>query len=217
MKNTYHKEDQMSVDLLNSRTLVLNKSWQPVNTLNVKDAIGKIYSGAAKALGKDYVAYDFEAWIQTWSDLSVASKIDQHKFISCQRFNILIPEVIILNDYKGSHRREARFSRRNIFIRDSYTCQYCHKKFSPKELNIDHVIPRSRGVKTTWDNVALSSIKCNTFKGARTPKEAGMKILKTPKKPRWSALQCQMGTAVPDSWKSFVDSYYWNVSLTEED
>ncbi|MCM8541602.1 MAG: HNH endonuclease [Lentisphaeraceae bacterium] len=207
----------MSVDLLNSRTLVLNKSWQPVNTLNVKDAIGKIYSGAAKALGKDYVAYDFEAWIQTWSDLSVASKIDQHKFISCQRFNILIPEVIILNDYKGSHRREARFSRRNIFIRDSYTCQYCHKKFSPKELNIDHVIPRSRGGKTTWDNVALSCIKCNTVKGARTPKEAGMKILKTPKKPRWSALQCQMGTAVPDSWKSFVDSYYWNVSLTEED
>ncbi|MCM8525156.1 MAG: HNH endonuclease [Lentisphaeraceae bacterium] len=207
----------MSVDLLNSRTLVLNKAWQPVNTLNVKDAIGKIYCGAAKALGKDYVAYDFEAWIQTWSDLSVASKIDQHKFISCQRFNILVPEVIILNDYKGSHRREARFSRRNIFIRDNYTCQYCHKKFSPKELNIDHVIPRSRGGKTTWDNVALSCIKCNTVKGARTPKEAGMKILKTPKKPRWSALQCQMGTAVPESWRSFVDSYYWNVSLTDED
>lgn len=207
----------MSVDLLNSRTLVLNKAWQPVNTVNIKDAIGKIYCGQAKALGKDFVAYDFETWIETWSDLSVVSKLDREKMISCQRFRILAPEVIILNDYKGSHRREARFSRRNIFIRDAHTCQYCHRKFPAKELNIDHVIPRSRGGKTTWDNVALSCIKCNTKKGARTPDEAGMKLLKKPVKPRWSALQCQLGTAVPNSWKSFVDSFYWNVSLSEED
>lgn len=207
----------MSVDLLNSRTLVLNKAWQPVNTINVKEAIGKIYSGAAKALGKDYITYDFETWVLTWSDLSVVSSLDRQKFISCQKFQILAPEVIILNDYKGSHRREARFSRRNIFIRDNYTCQYCHRKHAPKELNIDHVIPRSRGGKTTWDNVALSCIKCNTKKADRTPLEAGMKLLKTPVKPRWSALQCQMGTQVPESWKSFVDTLYWNVSLADED
>ena len=206
----------MSVDLLNSRTLVLNKAWQPVNTINVKEAIGKIYSGSAKALGKDYIAYDFETWVLTWSDLSMVSKLDGYKFIACQKFQILAPEVIILNDYKGSHRREARFSRRNIFIRDKYTCQYCHHKFAPKELNIDHVIPRSRGGKTTWDNVALSCIKCNTVKGARTPAEAGMKLLKTPVKPRWSALQCQVGSQIPESWKSFVDTLYWNASLSDE-
>ena len=68
----------MSVDLLNSRTLVLNKAWQPVNTVNIKDAIGKIYCGQAKALGKDFVAYDFETWIETWSDLSVVSKLDRY-------------------------------------------------------------------------------------------------------------------------------------------
>ncbi len=207
----------MSTDTLSARTLVLNKGWQPVNTINVKDAIGKIYSGAAKALGKDFVAYEFEDWVQTWSDVSIASKMDDEKFIACQRFKILAPEVIVLNDYNGSVRRDARFSRRNIFIRDKYKCQYCYKKFSAKLLNIDHVIPRSRGGETSWENVALSCLKCNTKKAARTPQEAGMKLLKIPVKPKLSALQCQLGPVVPNSWKSFVDSFYWNVSLSEDD
>jgi hypothetical protein len=207
----------MSVETLSKRTLVLNKGWQPVNTINVKDAIGKIYSGAAKALGKDFVAYEFEDWIQTWSDLSIASKLDNEKYIICQKFKILAPEVIILKDYDTLVRRDARFSRRNIFMRDNYTCQYCYKKFSAKKLNIDHVIPSSRGGDTSWENVALSCLNCNTKKAAKTPKEAGMKLLKIPAKPKWSALQCQLGPNLPNSWKSFVDSFYWNVSLNDED
>ena len=206
----------MSVDILSSRTLVLNRGWQPVNTINVKEAIGKIYSGAAKALGSDFVAYEWEDWVQTWSDLSIVGKMDDEKYISCQRFKILAPEVIILKEYSGKVSREARFSRRNIFIRDNYTCQYCHKKFAAKQLNIDHVIPRSRGGKTTWENVALSCLECNTRKAARTPREAGMKLLKEPVKPKWSALHCQLGPNLPNSWKTFVDSFYWNVSLSDE-
>jgi 5-methylcytosine-specific restriction endonuclease McrA len=202
---------------LSTRTLVLNKGWRPVNTVNVKEAIGKVYSGSAKFLGQDFVTYDFEAWVDTWSDLSVVSRMDDHKYIICQRFRILTPEVIILNEYDGSMVREAKLSRRNIFLRDDHTCQYCHKRFQAKSLNIDHVIPRSRGGKTTWENVALSCLKCNTKKAARTPKEAGMQLLKKPVRPKWTALQGQFGQALPNSWKTFIDSFYWNVSLKEEE
>ena len=102
----------MSTDILNSRTLVLNKGWQAVNTVNVKEAIGKAYCGAAKILGSDFVAYEFDDWVDTWSDLSIFEKLDHHKYISCQKFKILAPEVIILNDYSGKVSREAKFSRR---------------------------------------------------------------------------------------------------------
>lgn len=206
----------MSINTLNKRALVLNKGWQAVNTINIKDAISKIYSGTAKALGKDFIAYEFDAWVQTWSDISIINKLDKEKYIFCEKYKILAPEVIILNDYNHLIRREARFSRKNIFLRDGYTCQYCGQKLPPKKLNIDHIIPSSRGGATTWENVILSCISCNTKKAARTPKEAGMKLLKKPTKPKWSALQSQLGTKLPDSWKSFVDSYYWNVSLSDE-
>jgi hypothetical protein len=206
----------MSLDALQKRTLVLNKGWQPVNTINVKEAIGKVYMGAAKALGQDFVTYDFDTWVETWTDLAIIAKVDQHKMICCQKFQILAPEVIILNDYKGQALREAKFSRRNIFIRDKYTCQYCYKKFPVKKLNIDHIIPRSRGGKTTWENIALSCLNCNTKKAAKTLEEAGMKLLNKPIKPKWSALQCQLGQHFPNSWKTFMDSYYWNVSLEED-
>ena len=207
----------MSIDVLQSRTLVLNKGWQPVNTINVKDAIGKIYCGSAKALGSDFVTYDFEEWVSTWSDLSIVAKIDQHKIISCKQFEFLAPEVIILSEYNGMTSRDAKFSRRNIFIRDNYTCQYCYKKFPVQQLNIDHIIPRSRGGNTSWENVALSCLPCNTRKAARTPEEANMKLLKKPVKPKWSALQCQVGKTLPNSWKTFIDSFYWNVSLLDEE
>ncbi|MCM8533097.1 MAG: HNH endonuclease [Lentisphaeraceae bacterium] len=206
----------MSVDALHTKSLVLNKAWQPVNTVNVKEAIGKIYSGSAKALGKDFATYDFEEWVETWSDLSIIAKVDKHKVINCKTFKIMAPEIIILNEYSGRIVQEAKLSRRNIFLRDKHTCQYCYKKFPVKQLNIDHIIPRSRDGKTTWENVALSCLPCNTKKAARTPEEAGMKLLNKPIRPKWSAMQCQMGQQLPNSWKTFIDTFYWNVSLEEK-
>ena len=202
----------MSQETLSARTLVLNKNWQPLITINVKDALGKIYCGSAKALGRDFVMYDFDDWIASWSDLSLADQFKQH-FIHCSSYKILVPEIIVLTDYKGTNRREARFSRRNIFLRDNFTCQYCRKKFPTKKLNIDHVLPRSRGGATNWTNIVLSCIPCNTHKADRTPKEASMPLMRQPFKPSWSALQNQLGQNAPHSWKTFVDLAYWNTKL----
>ena len=205
----------MSLEALNHRTLVLNKNWMAINTINVREAMGKVVSGVARILGKDYQMHDFDSWVKSWEDVKEVDKLD-NKFINCVRFKVRVPEVIILSDYKGYRLKDARFSRRNIFLRDKSTCQYCYSKFPTKELNIDHVMPRSRGGKTSWTNVVLSCLKCNTFKAARTPEEAGMKLLKEPLKPHWTQLSADLGRDIPDLWKSFVDSVYWNTELSEE-
>lgn len=77
--------------------------------------------------------------------------------------------------------KELPFNRKNIFHRDNYTCQYCGKKGLP--LTLDHILPKSRGGKNTWENIVTACPKCNTLKANRTPLEAGMKMLKQPKRP----------------------------------
>jgi 5-methylcytosine-specific restriction endonuclease McrA len=85
---------------------------------------------------------------------------------------ILVPRVILLQGYDRVPRRHVRYSRVNIFARDSYTCQYCGGKPHRSKLNLDHVIPRSLGGRTTWENVVCSCIDCNRRKGGRTPRSA---------------------------------------------
>ena len=82
-------------------------------------------------------------------------------------------------------KKEVKFTRHNIFERDHNTCQYCGKVFDRKDLNLDHVIPRDRGGPTTWENIVCSCIKCNTQKANRTPQEAGMHLIRKPKRPKW--------------------------------
>jgi 5-methylcytosine-specific restriction endonuclease McrA len=114
-------------------------------------------------------------------------------------------------------RKEVRFTRHNIFERDQNTCQYCGKKFDRSELNLDHVIPKDRGGPTTWENIVCSCIACNTKKGNRTPQEAGMRLIRKPKKPRWRPfLQVNISMPYPESWKHFIDIAYWNVELGED-
>ena len=97
--------------------------------------------------------------------------------------NILIPKVIILKNYKAIPHTELPFSRENIFKRDEYTCQYCGKKLPGNELTLDHVYPKSRFGPDTWENIVACCKECNQYKAKRTPKEAGMKLLRRPARP----------------------------------
>jgi len=111
-------------------------------------------------------------------------------------------------------KRPAKFSRQNIYARDKYKCQYCGQRFSSEELTYDHVIPRSRGGKTEWENIVTCCVDCNRRKGGRTPAEAGMKLIRKPVKPTWiPALRITIGfREVPQSWRDYL---YWNVELVE--
>jgi len=101
--------------------------------------------------------------------------------LSSRRVAFPLPSVIRLLEYRRIPHQSRALSRKNIMMRDKYTCQYCHKVFNSAELTLDHVIPRSRGGETSWENLVASCNPCNNRKGNRTPDEANLKLLRPPR------------------------------------
>jgi 5-methylcytosine-specific restriction endonuclease McrA len=199
----------MPLQALTRRTLVLNRKLQVVNTVSAQDALGKVFTGQALIIASDFKVYDFDSWVLSWRDASLLSRIDQCLLIHSQNFSIPVPDVIVVSSF-SQQCQQVRLSRRNIFLRDQSTCQYCGHLFSSRELNIDHVFPRSRGGKNTWENLVLSCFACNTRKADRTPEEARMPLLRIPIKPMWSELyQLNLNNSTP-AWRNFLDLAYWN-------
>jgi 5-methylcytosine-specific restriction endonuclease McrA len=196
--------------MVSATVLVLNRSWIAVHIADVRRALSLVYRGLAKVVAPDtYATYDFESW----KELSQAA---QSNYISTVSFKIRIPEIIVLNVFNGFYHKDVRFSRRNIFDRDRSSCQYCGKRFSKMDLTIDHVVPRSRGGKDTWDNVVLACVKCNVKKGDRLPHEAGLTLTRPPGRPQWVPyLGVKLGAVNVKSWEKFVSMAYWDVELKE--
>ena len=129
---------------------------------------------------------------------------------------MVIPDVIALKTFNGLPKSEVKFTRRNIYEHYHHRGAYCGKKFPTTDLNLDHVIPRSRGGKTDWTNVVTSCIQCNLKKGSRTPPEAKMKLQVTPNKPKWTgaaAVVFRPPFRIKASWQRFIDNAYWNTEL----
>ena len=106
------------------------------------------------------------------------------------------------------------FSRRNIFKRDHYTCQYCGAQPGSEELSIDHVVPRSRGGQSSWENCVPACIPCNKRKADRLTRQAGMKLRKLPQRPTWKPMYARDCVRI-ESWSRFLSEAYWNVALEE--
>ena len=129
-----------------------------------------------------------------------------------------IPEVIALRGYNRIPVSEIKFTRRNIYEHYGYCCCYCGRKFQTSDLNLEHIIPRSRGGQSSWNNVVTSCIACNIRKGDSLPEEAGMKLLMQPSKPKWrgaSSLVFHSTFKIKASWQKFIDSVYWNSEIEE--
>jgi len=131
-----------------------------------------------------------------------------------------VPRVMLLIAYERVPKRHVRFSRFNIYARDNNTCQYCGKRFSRSELNLDHVLPRSRGGSSTWENVVCSCHTCNRRKGGRTPEEAKMLLMRRPRRPEWTPLTTEVSLFRRyREWVPFlntVDVAYWNTELIND-
>ncbi len=196
--------------MLSASVLVLNRSWIAVHIASVRRALSLVYQDAAKVVSPDtYAAHDFESW----KEISQAAQSD---YISTVNFKIKVPEIIVLSLFNDFCRKDVKFSRRNIFERDRNTCQYCGKRFSKMDLTIDHLVPRSRGGKDSWDNLVLACVKCNVRKGDRLPQEAGLKLARRPTKPQWIPhLGVRLGVVRLKSWEKFVNMAYWDVELKE--
>jgi 5-methylcytosine-specific restriction endonuclease McrA len=205
-----------SADPLASSVLVLNRFYVAIHVINVRRAFGLLCRELAEVIHVEegqYANYDFESWREI-SELKASFKAPHEDWIRSVNFEIQVPRVIRLLFYDRLPKQTIRFNRRNIFARDTNRCQYCGKKFPTSELSLDHVIPRSRGGETNWENVVCSCVKCNVRKGGRTPQEANMHLIKQPVKPKRSPLlSVKLGNPKYQSWKSFLDSAYWSVDL----
>jgi len=161
-------------------------------------------------VNEEYRTFDFESW----SELSVSVQEDS---VGTVHRAIRVPRVILLVAYDKIPKRHVRFSRFNIYARDRNTCQYCGRRFPRSDLNIDHVLPRSRGGLSTWENVVCSCYACNRRKGGRTPEEAGMRLLRPPRRPEWTPFMLEtFSFRRYREWLPFlsmVDVSYWNTEL----
>ncbi len=200
---------------LNQHVLVLNRLWQAVNICTARRALTLVFEGHAQV-----VLSDDEGVFQTfsfnqWRDLSAQDP--RGETIATVSFKIRVPRVILLVMFDRLPKKEVKFTRHNIFERDRNTCQYCGQVFERKDLNLDHVIPRDRGGPTSWENIVCSCIPCNTQKANRTPQEAGLHLIRKPKRPKWRPfVQVNFTLHRHDSWKHFIDLAYWNVELGED-
>jgi 5-methylcytosine-specific restriction endonuclease McrA len=198
--------------ILDTGVLVLNRVYQPVHVTSVRRAFSLLYQGLAKAIDAEFRTFDFVSW----SALSAAEHDDA---IGTVDRRIRVPRVIVLLAYEHMPKNRVRFSRFNIYARDDNTCQYCGRRFHRADLNLDHVVPRSRGGMTNWENVVCSCVSCNLRKGGRTPEEAGMRLLKRPTRPRWTPMfRSATRRAFYQEWMPFLslaEAAYWNAELLE--
>ena len=198
--------------MIDSKVLVLNKSFFPVNVTTVKRAFSLVYQGIARIVNSQFETFDYESW----SDLSIEC---HDETIGLVDRAIKIPRVILLVAYDRIPKNQVRFTRANIFARDMSTCQYCGNTFPKSELSLDHVIPRTYGGTSSWENVICCCFPCNRKKGGRMPQEAGMKLLKRPTKPRWTPFfKVSLHEIRREEWRAFlnmVDISYWNTELLE--
>ncbi len=199
--------------MLSQGVLVLNRNWIAVHVCSVKRALTLLCQDYARVIGDDYQIHDF----QSWRELSQAVEQNDNRFIHTPSFRLLVPDVILLTGFSRMPPRTVKFNRRNIYMRDHYTCQYCGIRPHKEELTIDHIIPKSKGGKSTWENVVLACQKCNTKKGSYSLKDCGMKLLREPKRPHWLAtLRNTLKDPARPIWQKFVDAAYWNVALDQD-
>jgi len=183
--------------MLNSSVLVLNHSYLPIHVTSVRRAFSLIYQEAARAVDEAYRTFDFEQWREL-------AALDG-EWVGTPRGPIRVPRVIALLHFDRVPMRHVRYSRVNVFARDKFTCQYCGARPHRSELNLDHVIPRSMGGKTSWENVVCSCVECNRRKGGRTPEQARLRLSRRPTRPRFSPLaNLVAASACHEQWGPFL-------------
>ncbi len=189
------------------QTLVLNRLWQAVNVVGVERAFSLLALEHAQVIYAEdgsFRLFDGAGWFAFSKDFETAPGSRVIRTVSQQ---VVVPTVLILRGYDRMLMQEMKFNRQNLLERDDFRCQYCGKNLPVKELNMDHVVPRDRGGGTSWENVVTSCIKCNSKKGNRSPKEAGMRLLKEPKRPpRRPFMSSLYGKPMEETWTHFIQS-----------
>ncbi len=169
---------------MNAQVLVLNQNYEPLNICNVKRALVMVLAGKAEILEQNGL---------------VLHTIDR---------NFRAPSVIRLSALIKRPRPQVKLTRREVFIRDGYTCQYCG--LQTRDLTIDHIVPKSRKGAHTWENLVSACKVCNHRKGGKTLQEARMRLLREPFVPRAGAyytIERKLGQTVQEEWQKFLPGF----------
>jgi hypothetical protein len=201
---------------LDCNVLVLNKHYMALRIVGARRAFSLLARELAEVVSYEegrYSNYNFESWCEV-SQFRKQFQPDGHDWVSTVNFYVAVPRIIRLLFYDRLPRGQVKFNRRNIYARDGNKCQYCGKAFTTNELSIDHIIPRSMGGRSVWENVVCACTKCNVRKGGRTPHDAHMTLITKPVKPnRNPVIHIHLTHTRYHSWKQFLDNAYWSVEL----
>jgi len=202
---------------LDASVLVLNRLYVAVHVVSARRAFALLCKDCAEVIDitdERFEAYDFESWIEVSQLRDRWPASDHDDWVHTVSLTIRVPRIIRLLGYDRLPRRAVHFNRRNLFARDDNRCQYCGRRFPTSELSLDHVIPRSMGGATVWENVVCACTACNKKKGGRTPQEANMRLIRPPREPKRSpVLTLKLRSPKYQSWRHFLSEAYWSVPL----
>ena len=179
-------------------TLVLNAAYQPVDRVSWQKAFQLIFTGRAVV-------------VETYADRVVRSAREVFPVPSIVRFVRMVTAVF---------RQGVKFNRRNVYLRDKGSCQYCGLRVPSNDFNFEHVIPRAQGGRTSWDNIVVACAPCNRRKGNRTPEQAGMALKSKPVRPKYVpgvySAKLIWSEGMPRTWKDYMQSVrYWHAKLED--
>jgi 5-methylcytosine-specific restriction endonuclease McrA len=193
-----------------SDVLVLSKTWEAYDRVSWERAFVLLCGGDDGKKKVEVVEYDEDRKIHSGSN--TAGELREWKMPSVIRFvDAVTPQIKVV-----------KFSRENIYTRDKGACQYCGTKVKLSEFEYEHVQPRVKGGKTNWENIVVACTPCNQRKGGRTPFEAGMRLLSTPRRPDKSFKRKRMTLlwqkGMPTAWRSYMrDVSYWKGELDHDE
>ncbi|MBI2571962.1 MAG: HNH endonuclease [Candidatus Schekmanbacteria bacterium] len=206
------------MSVLAQEVLVLNRNFAAIRIVPAKEAIGLLFRRVAEVVLAEDGSMSVHN-IESWVELSAMRELfaADGRWIGAPSRSVRVPTVIRLPTFARLPPLRVRFNRRNIVARDEGRCQYCGSTFPAQDLSFDHVVPRSRGGRTCWENIVCACFCCNQRKGDRTPEEAGMPLIRRPTRPRrCPLLAARLSRGVPRTWHYFVDEAYWGASLEHD-
>lgn len=190
---------------LQESVLILNKYFLAIQVTDVKESICHLVTGKAKAVDLEYRTYNFKEW-QEYTKIADEETAKLYSgLVRSPSITIFSPQVIIIPDceFNNPKIRVVSYSRKSVYERDKFTCQYCRKKVNRSALTLDHVVPKSKGGLTTWTNIVTACVSCNNKKRDQLLSELGWR-LDPPKAPTWRS---HIGVPFQQNKKQFWERF----------
>jgi 5-methylcytosine-specific restriction endonuclease McrA len=204
-----------SSDALAASVLVLNRLYVAIHVIGVRRAFSLLCRELAEVVHSEdgrFANYDFDSWREV-CEFRARFKQPHEDWLRAVNFEVQVPRVIRLLEYDRMPNRALRLNRHTVFARDEHRCQYCGRRFPTGQLSLDHILPRSRGGRTTWDNVVCCCLGCNVRKGGRTPQEAHMKLVARPVRPKRSPLlTLKLRNPKYATWRTWLEGSHYQAS-----